>query len=264
VGIGEVELFATQIQPTAADAPDITKWRDAVSLDFFKHIRKKFNQAEIDIYTDNGRFGAGGGRGPGGGPAGPGSGPGASGPGAAGAPAAARAPPATPPPAAPGAPPITDAQIDRVFEFTKALGAKSFSTQMTLDRAKRLVPFAEMHKIIVAVVSQDENLLTQLPAISPGLRMDVDIGNFRRAGLDVLQFVKDNYTDLLDIHLKDCVFQDASGPFGTGDSHRKDILQFLRDKKSRGRANIDCDYPGTGTSVDEVKKCYEYVKSRLA
>ncbi|HEY6465937.1 MAG TPA: hypothetical protein VIY69_08090, partial [Candidatus Acidoferrales bacterium] len=160
--------------------------------------------------------------------------------------------------------PITDAQIDRIFEFTKALGAKSLSTQMTADMAKRVAPFAERHKIIVAVASSNPDVLTQIPPISPLLRMDLDIGDFTRAGHDALQFVKDNYQHLLDVHLKDCKFKGSSVPFGTGDSHMKEVLQFLRDKKSQARANIDCDYPGTGTSVDEVKKCYDYVKSCLA
>lgn len=258
VGIAECELFSVQVEPTAADAPDIMKWRDSVSLDYFKDIRKKFNQAGITIYTYNPRFGAGGGRGargrgPNGGPASP----------AAGAPGAS-APPATPPTAAAAAPPITDAQIDRIFEFTKALGAKSLSSNMPIDMVKRVVPFAEKHKIIVAVASSNPDVLTQVPAISPWLRMDLDIGDFTRAGHDALQFVKDNYQHLLDVHLKDCKFQGVSVPFGTGDSHMKEVLQFLRDKKSQARANIDCDYPGTGTSVDEVKKCYDYIKSCLA
>ncbi len=251
VGIGECELFSVQVEPTAADAPDIMKWRDTVSLDYFKDIRKKFNQAGITIYTYNPRFGAGGGRGA------RGRGPNA---GTAGP----SAPPAPPPAAPPPAPPITDAQIDRIFQFTKALGAKTLSSNMPIDMVKRVAPFAERHKIMVAVASTNPDLLTQVPAISPWLRMDVDIGDFTRAGQDALQFVKDNYQHLLDVHLKDCKFKGASVPFGTGDSHMKEVLQFLRDKKSQARANIDCDYPGTGTSVDEVKKCYDYVKSCLA
>ncbi|HTZ74348.1 MAG TPA: hypothetical protein VMB47_10540 [Candidatus Aquilonibacter sp.] len=249
VGVGEVELWSAQVEPTAAEQPDIMKWRDTVSLDYFKDIRKKFNDAGIDIYTYNPRFGAGGfGRGRG---RGPGSAP--------GQPGAAAAPPAEPPP-----PQITDAQIDRIFEFTKALGAKNLSSQMSLDMAKRLVPFAEKHKMIVGVASGDEDMLTSLPAISPYLRMDVDVGNFTHLGEDPLQFVKDNYEHLLDVHLKDCKFKGPSVPFGKGDSHLKEILQFLASKKTQVRANIDCDYPGTGTSVDEVKKCYDYVKSCLA
>ena len=246
-GIGEVELFSAQVEPTAADTPDIVKWRSTVPLDFFKDIRKKFNQAGIDVITYNARFGAGGG------------GRGARGAAAGATPGAA--PPATPPPAPA---PISDADIDRIFEFTKALGAKNISAGMTLDMAKRIAPFAEKHKIIVGVSSTNPDVLTQVPAISPSLRMDLDIGDFTRASHDALQFVKDNYTHFLDIHLKDCKFGGASVPFGTGDSHMKEVLQFLRDKKSQVRANIDCDYPGTGTSVDEVKKSYDYVKSCLA
>jgi sugar phosphate isomerase/epimerase len=242
VGIGECELWSAQVEPTSADVPDIMKWRDTVSLDFFKDIRKKFNQAGIDIYAYNPRFGAGGGRGRG---------------AAAGQPGGA--PVAPPPP-----PQVTDAQIDRVFEFTKALGAKALSTQMNVEMAQRIAPFAEKHKIITAVASSNPDALTQIPPISPWLRMDVDIGDFTRQGHDALQFVKDNYQHLLDVHLKDCKFKGPSVPFGTGDSHMKEVLQFLASKKTQVRANIDCDYPGTGTSVDEVKKCYDYVKSCLA
>ncbi len=245
VGIGECELFSVQVEPTAASAPDIMKWRDTVSLDYFRDIRKKFNQAGINIYTYNPRFGAGA--------AGRGRGTLA---GQLGSGMPAVAPPPTPP--------LTDAQIDRIFEFTKALGAKNLSSNMPLDMVRRVAPFAEKHKIVVAVASPNPDLLTQVPPISPWLRMDVDIGDFTRAGQDGLQFVKDNYRHLLDVHLKDCKFQGVSVPFGTGDSHMKEVLQFLAGKKTQVRAMIDCDYPGTGTSVDEVKKCYEYVKSCLA
>lgn len=275
VGVGEVELLASQIEPTAADAPDIMKWRDTVSLDYFRDIRKKFNQAGIEIFTYNPRFGAGGGRGrggPGGGPGGPGGAPGGPQPGGPGGPppegaagpGAQNGAPPTPPPQGPPPAPITDAQIDRIFEFTKALGAKSLSAMMTVDMAKRLVPFAEKHKIIVAVAANDPAVFPQIPPISPWLRLDIDIGNVTRGGFDALQLVKDNYQHLLDIHLKDCKFKGASVPFGTGDSHMKEILQFLASKKGQVRANIDCDYQGTGTSVDEVKKCYDYIKSCLA
>ena len=56
----------------------------------------------------------------------------------------------------------------------------------------------------------------------------------------------------------------VSVPFGQGDSQMKEILQFLKQKRSSVRARIDCDYPGTGSSVDEVQKCVDYVKAALA
>ena len=263
-GIAEIELFSGSVEPVAADAPDIMKWRDTVSLDYFKDIRKKFSQAGIQIFSYNPRFGAGGGRGRGGANGPNGRGRADSGPASNAAPSA---PPATTPPPAPP-PPITDAQIDRIFEFTKALGAKNLSSMMMPDMAKRVAPFAEKHKIVAAVASASPDVLNQIPPISPWLKLDVDIGDMTRQGHDALQFVKDNYQHLLDVHLKDIKTQGVSAPtsvpFGQGDSHMKEVLQFLASKKTQVRVMIDCDYPGTGASVDEVKKCYDYVKSCLA
>jgi hypothetical protein len=44
----------------------------------------------------------------------------------------------------------------------------------------------------------------------------------------------------------------------------KEILQFLKQKAPSVRAFIDCDYPGTGASVEEIEKCYAYIKAALA
>ncbi len=93
VGIGECELWSTQVEPTAADVPDLAKWRATVSLDYFTAVRKTFYQAGFEFYAYNPRFGAAGGRG----------GRGARGAGAAAGQNAngAAAPPATPPAAPP-------------------------------------------------------------------------------------------------------------------------------------------------------------------
>jgi hypothetical protein len=237
------------------------KWRASVSLDFFTDVRKKFNDAGIAIYGYNGRFGAGGGRGGRGrGPgAGPGGGPGAGAAGGPGAnsPAAPQAAPATPPPAPP---PVTDDEIDRQFQFAKALGAKTVNTGVQPALADRVGKAAEKYKMIVGITSQTPETL----AMSPNFRYDIDIGDYTRAGHDSLQFVTDNFDKITDIHLKDCKLNGPSVPFGQGDSHMKEILQLLKKRKSQIRANIDCDYPGTGTSVDEVKKCLDYIRACLA
>ena len=229
IGIGECELWSVQVEPTRADVPDLSKWRTTVSLDFFKDVRKKFNRAGIEIYAYNPSFGGGGGRGRNG--------------------ASTQPPP----------PPISDEEIDRLFVMAKTLGAKTINSGIQPDIAKRIAPFAERHKMQVGIFSQDAQTL----ALSNQFRYDLDIGNYTRAGNDPLQFVKENHQQLTDIHLKDCKFKGASVPFGQGDSHMKEILQFLRDKKTQIRANIDCDYPGTGTSVDQVQKCFDFVKAAL-
>jgi hypothetical protein len=256
--IGECELVAGIIEPLPADVPDIAKWRATVSLDYFTDIRKKFNDAGIAIYGYNGRFGTFAGRG-GRGARGPAGAPGAAGgppagPGAAAAPPAA---PATPPPAPP---PITDDEIDRQFQFAKALGAKTLNTGVQPAIADRVGKAAEKHKMIVGITSQVPETL----AVSPYFRYDFDIGDYTRAGHDSLQFVTANLDKITDIHLKDCKLNGPSVPFGTGDSHMKEILQLVKKHKSQIRVNIDCDYPGTGTSVEEVQKCFDYVKQCLA
>lgn len=240
-GIGECELFSPQVEPTPAEVPNIMKWRETVSPDYFRAIRTKFNQAGVVIVTYDPRMGAGG-RGRGGRGAIPGRRPGAMAPAAA----------------------ITDAQIDRTYACAQALGAKTINAQMPLETARRVASFAHKYQMITAVESVDPGLLTQVVALSPWMRMSVDIGDFTRVGLNARQFVEANYEHLFEVHLKDCKFRGTSVPFGEGDAHMKEIIRFLASKHGPVRATIDCDYPGTGTSVAEVRKCYAYVQSGLA
>src|SRR5262249_7239560 len=46
---------------------------------------------------------------------------------------------------------FTDAEIDRGFEMAKALGAGIITASTTLSVAKRVVPFAEKHRMVVAM-----------------------------------------------------------------------------------------------------------------
>lgn len=233
-GIGECELFSAQLDPARVAAAD---------LDYFKDVRAKFKQAGMTIFTYNPRFVTGG-RGRRGGMGG------------------ARTSP--PPPRPVPAPPLTDAQIEGIFAGAQALGAPTLSGQMPLATVQRIVPFAARHRMITAVESTDPDELIKAAALSPWLRMSVDIGNFTRLGLDALSFVKDQYEHLLSVHLKDCKIHGTSVPFGQGDAPIKEVVRFLAGKRGGVRAYIDCDYPGTGTSAAEVQRCFAYVHTCLA
>jgi sugar phosphate isomerase/epimerase len=154
----------------------------------------------------------------------------------------------------------TDEEIDRQFEFAKALGAKTLNTGVQLPAAPRVARFAEKHKMPVAITQPNPDILS----MSKFFRLCFDIGDSTRAGNDAFAVVRDFHDRLADIHLKDCKFKGPSVPFGEGDSHMKEVLQFLKQKRSPVRARIDCDYPGTGSSVEEVQKCMDYVKAALA
>jgi sugar phosphate isomerase/epimerase len=224
VGIGECELFSMQVEPTRAEVPDIVKWRATVPLDFFHNVRKQFNDAGIAIHAYNPFFGDAFHPGP------------------------------------PAPPKITDEEIGRLFQFAKALGAETINSRIHPSIAGRVARFAEKYDMIVGSTSQDAGII----AASKYYRYDFDIGDYAHAGHDPLPFVLENYEKITDIHLKDCKLNGPSVPFGEGDSHMKEILRFLKEKQTGTRANIDCDYPGTGTSVEEVKRCFDFVKGALA
>jgi sugar phosphate isomerase/epimerase len=154
---------------------------------------------------------------------------------------------------------MSDAEIDRMFLMTKALGARVLHSNIQPAVAHRVAPLAEKHKIAVAITRPDPEIF----AMSKYFRLCYDIGDATKAGNDPMKTVVEQHDRLTDIHLKDCKFKGTSVPFGTGDSQMKEVLQFLQKKKSKVVARIDCDYPGTGASVEEVQRCFDYVKSCL-
>jgi sugar phosphate isomerase/epimerase len=158
----------------------------------------------------------------------------------------------------------SDEEVDRTFAMAKALGAEVVAARVPLPMTQRVASFAEKNKMKVAIQSTDAGTLAQQLPMSSYFGIDLDIGDFTRAGHDALQYVRDQCASLIDIHLKDCKLNGPSVPFGEGDSHMKEILQFLKQKAPSVRAFIDCDYPGTGASVEEIEKCYAYVKAALA
>jgi sugar phosphate isomerase/epimerase len=264
VGLHECELWSSQAEPKAAEVGgDLAKWRATVSLDYFTDIRKKFNNAGIEIWGYNPRFGAVGGRGNrGGGMGAPGGAAGAAAPaGAMAMPGAAGTAPPTPQQAPPqAAPTMTDDEIDRLFQMAKALGAGTINSRISADLAPRVAQAAERHKMIVGITSQEPAIL----AASPYFRYDVDTAAVLRSGHDPLQFIQDNFDKLSDVHLNDTKAGGPAVPMGQGDAKIKEVLLLMKKKKSKVRALIDSNYAGSESSVDELKKEFEYVNMVLA
>jgi hypothetical protein len=53
-------------------------------------------------------------------------------------------------------------------------------------------------------------------------------------------------------------------PWGEGDTPIKQVLLHLKEKKSPIRAFIEYEHRGTGTPVEEAKKCMAYMRQALA
>jgi sugar phosphate isomerase/epimerase len=245
-GLGECELFAPQLEPQfgsgargergAPPSPaavkareDLRKWRLESSLDHFKNARRKFDAAGITIfaycYNMNASF--------------------------------------------------TDAELERGFEMTKALGADVMTTSTTMDVARRLAPLADKHKITVGLhghsnvkdpneFATPESFATAMK-LSKYLKVNLDIGHFTSADYDPVAYIKEHHADITNLHLKDRKkHQGDNTPWGQGDTPIKEVLQLLKKERWPIPADIEYEYSGTGTSPEEVKKCYEFAKQALA
>ena len=252
-GLGDCELFSPHIEAGGIEAirpllehyqsmsPEerkaafnayndkVRKWRLTVPLDYFTQVRGKFDDAGIKLYAYNLSFNDN----------------------------------------------FTDEEIDRGFLMAKALGVGIITSSTTLPVAQRVAPYAEKHKMIVAMhghsdvkdptqFSTPESFAKAL-AMSRYYRVNLDIGHFTAAGFDPVEYVRKNHAQIVLLHLKDRKKSDGPNtPWGEGDTPIKPVLQLLKQEKYPIPAFIDYEYQGSGTSAQEVAKCYEYCKQALA
>ena len=170
---------------------------------------------------------------------------------------------------------FTEPEIDRGFEMARALGSEFITASSTLSSAKRVVPFAEKHKMIVAMHNHSnvkdpnefatpESFAAAL-ALSKYFRINLDIGHFTAANFDAVAYIRQNHANITNLHVKDR--QRDQGPnveWGTGQAPIKEVLQLLKQNKWPIAAYLEYEYKGAGTPVDEVKKGLEYMRAALA
>lgn len=154
----------------------------------------------------------------------------------------------------------SEADIDRLFLIAKSLGAEAINTRIPEPVTKVVAAAAERHQIFVGIQFSDLKLLQRQRTASPYFKLDPDIGDLTKINIDSLQFVKENYEAMSSVDLKDAELGGASVPFGEGASHMKEVLHFLDQRPGPLTAYIDCDYPGTGQSLEEIHKCISYVR----
>jgi sugar phosphate isomerase/epimerase len=245
-GLGECELWSPQIEPRlgfkpgaprpAPDSPEAQKaraelrdWRVQTPLDHFGAIKKKFDAAGLRIFAFNYSFQSR----------------------------------------------FTDEEIDRGFEMARALGADFITASTTLEVARRLVPFVEKHKMVVAMhghskvddpneFATPESFAAAL-ALSKYFKVNLDIGHFTAGNFDAVAYMKEHHADITNIHLKDRKKnQGDNTPWGEGETPIREVLQLIKANKWPIPADIEYEYKGAGTPVEEVKKCLAYARQALA
>jgi sugar phosphate isomerase/epimerase len=245
-GLAECELWSPQIEPrsggkpgTPRPAPDspeakqareaLRDWRLKTPLDHFGAIKKKFAAAGLRIFAFNYSFN----------------------------------------------PSFTDEEIDRGFEIARALGADFITASTTLEVAHRVVPFAEKHKMIVAMhghskVDDPNEFATPesfaaAMALSKYFKVNLDIGHFTAGNFDAVAYVREHHADITNIHLKDRKKNQGDNTvWGQGETPIREVLQLIKSNGWPIPADIEYEYKGTGTPVEEVKKCLAYARQALA
>jgi hypothetical protein len=154
-------------------------------------------------------------------------------------------------------------EIDRVFLMAKTMGAVVVNTRLAEAQTDLVAAAATRHGMLVGIQVANQQILAQQLRASPQLRADPDLGDLTKAGVSTLDFIKGHLDSISSIDLKDAVTGGGSVPFGTGDAHMKEVLEFLVHERSNVELYVDCDYPGTGSSTDEVKKCVRYARGVL-
>ena len=170
---------------------------------------------------------------------------------------------------------LSDDEIDRTFEIARALGAEIVTSSTTLTVARRVVPFAERHQMIVAMHNhsnvKDPNEFATPESFAAALRMskeyrvNLDIGHFTAANFDPVAYIREHHATITNLHIKDRKRdQGDNTPWGQGDTPIRDVLQLLKRERWPIRAHVEYEYRGTGTSVEEVKACAAFARQALA
>jgi sugar phosphate isomerase/epimerase len=168
----------------------------------------------------------------------------------------------------------TDPELDKCFEQAKALGAKTIASSTQLSVAPRLASLAEKHKIYVALHGHnntaDPNEFSSPETFQKALnmsdwfRINLDIGHFTAAGFDPVSYMQEMHAKITHLHMKDRKKNNGPNePFGEGDTPIKQVLALLKEKRYALPALIEYEYRGTGTPVEEVKRCLDYERAAL-
>ena len=158
---------------------------------------------------------------------------------------------------------------------SRSNGAQIITASTTIPVAKRIVPFAEKHRMVVAMHGHSDvskpgefassESFAEAMKMSKYFKVNLDIGHFTAANFDAVQYIRDHHESITNLHLKDRKKNQGDNvPWGTGDTPIKDVLQLLKRERWPIRAYIEYEHRGTGTPVEEVEKCFAFVKQALA
>lgn len=167
---------------------------------------------------------------------------------------------------------MPDAEIDYYFNVAKALGAGAITRELSEDAAKKLVPFADKHKIKIGFHNHTQMTPTTydgpILSYSKYFGINFDIGHYV-AGTShcPIPIIEKFHDRIVSLHLKDRKVNGGPNmPFGQGDTPVALILQLMKRNGWTFPGDIELEYkvPQGSNAVKEVTKCVQFCKEALA
>ncbi|HEU4389818.1 MAG TPA: sugar phosphate isomerase/epimerase [Blastocatellia bacterium] len=104
-------------------------------------------------------------------------------------------------------------------------------------------------------------------SFSKYIGVNLDIGHFTAANFDAVAYVRENHARITNLHLKDRKKnQGPNVPWGQGETPIKEVLQLMAREKYSFPANIEFEYrvPEGSDLLAEMGKCLKYCRDALA
>jgi sugar phosphate isomerase/epimerase len=156
---------------------------------------------------------------------------------------------------------FTDQEIDVTFRQAKALGAAFINAPGVPEAAQRLAPFAERHRVNVALA--DFTLASSLP--SKLFSVNADIGAITAANGSPVAYIQENHDVIAQLTIKDRrLHKGKNEQFGDGDTPVRDVLRLVKEKKYTFPVFAEYEYLGLGTPAEELARCMDYMRAALA
>lgn len=167
---------------------------------------------------------------------------------------------------------FSDAEIERAFDMTAALGAPVITSSSNTATTARIAPFAERRKMLVGMHNHsrvDPNEFATAKSLSDALAtnryiaVNLDVGHFTATNEDAVVFLKQHHGRIVTLHIKDR--KRDQGPvveLGTGDAPNAECMRLVRDNGWPIPLNIEYEYKG-GDTIAEVRKMLDYCRRAL-
>lgn len=104
-------------------------------------------------------------------------------------------------------------------------------------------------------------------SFSKYIGVNLDIGHFTAANFDPVAYIREHHARITNLHLKDRKKnQGPNVPWGQGDTPIKEVLQLMAKEKYAFPGNIEFEYqvPEGSDLMNEMSKCLNYCKNTLA